>query len=143
MMLRTAAVILLCLLMSQVNALIITDAKCLPGYDWVSSGAHFSMLVPTILSSDVQFQISKSLRCRSRAWSSLCPQRTCVGLRVLSMITSFELTSKYLEYNLEPLAEGYIYSGPTVANTNACRCSSVYYSLLSACAYCQGQKYLP
>ncbi|KAJ6525641.1 hypothetical protein B0H19DRAFT_1198149 [Mycena capillaripes] len=30
-----------------------------------------------------------------------------------------------------------VYEGPTVAQANACGCSSVFYSLLSACADCQ------
>ncbi|KAJ7120500.1 hypothetical protein C8R43DRAFT_83106 [Mycena crocata] len=34
------------------------------------------------------------------------------------------------------------YAGPTVAQANACACSSVFYSLLSACADCQSGKVL-
>ncbi|KAJ7097753.1 hypothetical protein B0H15DRAFT_822516 [Mycena belliarum] len=34
------------------------------------------------------------------------------------------------------------YTGPTVAQANACACSSVFYSLLSACADCQSGKVL-
>jgi hypothetical protein len=43
---------------------------------------------------------------------------------------------------LDPLQPGYVYLGPTQPDANSCRCSSVYYSLLSACAYCQNQTYL-
>jgi len=46
------------------------------------------------------------------------------------------------EFNLNPLKPGYVYLGPIVANADICRCSSVYYSLLSACAYCQDRNYL-
>jgi hypothetical protein len=46
------------------------------------------------------------------------------------------------QFNLSPLDVGYVYLGPSTANANTCRCSSVYYSLLSACAYCQGRNYL-
>lgn len=45
-------------------------------------------------------------------------------------------------FTLEALQPGYIYLGPTRAQVNACRCSSVYYSLLSACAECQGNTHL-
>ncbi|KAH6918420.1 hypothetical protein BKA70DRAFT_1247150 [Coprinopsis sp. MPI-PUGE-AT-0042] len=45
-------------------------------------------------------------------------------------------------FTLEPLEPGFIYLGPTRTNVNACRCSSVYYSMLSACAECQGNDYL-
>ena len=48
---------------------------------------------------------------------------------------------KYLAFNLSPLIAGYTYTGPTVDQQNSCRCSSVYYSLLSGCAYCQGRNY--
>ncbi|EDR14361.1 uncharacterized protein LACBIDRAFT_306125 [Laccaria bicolor S238N-H82] len=46
------------------------------------------------------------------------------------------------EFTLSPLAPDYVYLGPSVANANSCRCSSVYYSLLSACANCQGRNFL-
>jgi len=43
---------------------------------------------------------------------------------------------------LEPLDPGYVYVGPTQATANSCRCSSVYYSLVSACGYCQGRSFI-
>jgi len=46
------------------------------------------------------------------------------------------------DFNLDPLDPGFVYAGPTQTNQNSCRCSSVYYSLLSACAYCQGRSYV-
>jgi hypothetical protein len=45
-------------------------------------------------------------------------------------------------FTLAPLLPGYVYLGPTQLAANSCRCSTVYYSLLSACAYCQNQTYL-
>jgi len=45
-------------------------------------------------------------------------------------------------FTLDPLLPGYVYLGPTRLAANSCRCSTVYYSLLSACAYCQNQTYL-
>jgi len=41
-----------------------------------------------------------------------------------------------------PLASGLVYLGPTLGYGNGCRCSSVFYSLLSACALCQSDDYL-
>ena len=129
------AVLLLCFLPLQVNG-ITTDANCLAGYEWVRSASPFSIITYNF-SSDVQFDRPKSLRRRSGACSSLCGW-WCV---CQSYPCSF-LTAKYLEFNLEPLDFGYVYSGPTQANQNSCRCSSVYYSLLSACGFCQGRNYL-
>lgn len=45
-------------------------------------------------------------------------------------------------FTLAPLQPGFVYLGPTALTANSCRCSTVYYSLLSACAYCQNQTYL-
>ncbi|KAK0503356.1 hypothetical protein EDD18DRAFT_629736 [Armillaria luteobubalina] len=44
-------------------------------------------------------------------------------------------------FTITPLSEGRLYSGPTLEQANACRCSSVFYSLVSACALCQGNSY--
>jgi len=45
------------------------------------------------------------------------------------------------EYSVEPLLPGNLYLGPTRFDGNSCLCSTVFYSLLSACAYCQGHSY--
>ncbi|KAJ7709711.1 hypothetical protein B0H17DRAFT_234229 [Mycena rosella] len=44
--------------------------------------------------------------------------------------------------NIPALKPGELYIGPTQQESNACRCSSVFYSLLSACAICQSREYL-
>ncbi|KAK7020458.1 hypothetical protein R3P38DRAFT_1214265 [Favolaschia claudopus] len=41
------------------------------------------------------------------------------------------------------LPDGSFYNGPTVAQANSCGCSSVFYSLLSACAACQSRNFQP
>ncbi|KAF8969854.1 hypothetical protein BDZ97DRAFT_1792997 [Flammula alnicola] len=46
------------------------------------------------------------------------------------------------DFTLAPLQPGFVYLGPNVANANSCRCSSVYYSLLSACAACQDRSFI-
>ncbi|KAF8798153.1 hypothetical protein BYT27DRAFT_7203861 [Phlegmacium glaucopus] len=45
-------------------------------------------------------------------------------------------------YTLSPLQPGFLYLGPTLEQANSCQCSSVYYSVLSACAVCQNQTFL-
>ncbi|KAF9527007.1 hypothetical protein CPB83DRAFT_856976 [Crepidotus variabilis] len=45
-------------------------------------------------------------------------------------------------FTLAPLDQGFVYLGPSAANANSCRCSSVYYSLLSACANCQARNFI-
>lgn len=46
------------------------------------------------------------------------------------------------DFTLAPLAPGFVYLGPPPENANSCRCSSVYYSLLSACAVCQDRDFI-
>jgi len=45
-------------------------------------------------------------------------------------------------FSLNPLQQGFLYLGPTQVNANSCRCSTVFYSVLSACAVCQNETYL-
>lgn len=46
------------------------------------------------------------------------------------------------DFTLVDLEEGFVYLGPTAAAATPCRCSSVYYSMLSACATCQGEDFV-
>src|SRR5258708_2052931 len=41
-------------------------------------------------------------------------------------------------YQVYPLSPGYYYRGPSLGYGDGCLCSSVYYSMQSACATCQG-----
>ena len=41
-----------------------------------------------------------------------------------------------------PLPSGYHYNGPLVSTATPCKCSTVYYSVISACATCQDGQYL-
>ncbi|KAF9459032.1 hypothetical protein BDZ94DRAFT_1062974 [Collybia nuda] len=45
-------------------------------------------------------------------------------------------------FNIPPLPPNQVYLGPLKETTNDCRCSSVFYSLLSMCAFCQRRNYL-
>lgn len=44
-------------------------------------------------------------------------------------------------YTVVPLEIGQIYDGPWKGSDTPCLCSSVYYSLLSTCAFCQSRSY--
>lgn len=44
---------------------------------------------------------------------------------------------------LPQLPPGYYYVGPTVQSRNECSCSTVYFSMLSACAVCQSRETIP
>ena len=106
---------------------------------FVPSSIDIMRSSPSFL-QDVQYHRSKSLWCCGRAcfglrwWTYVCESNLC-GLCRLTW-------RKTLEFNLAPIDAGYVYLGPSTTNQNACRCSSVYYSLLCACSHCQGRDYL-
>jgi hypothetical protein len=56
-------------------------------------------------------------------------------------VAAYMLATCYAQsYTLAPLPSGYAYGGPTHDYSNKCECSTVGYSLVSACVECQGQK---
>jgi len=140
-MLRIVAAIFLCFLPLHVNGLITTDAKCLSGYDWVRFACHFSILGIYYF---LHFSRSaQSARVLVTLQQSL-PRSVlvAVGFRPYSSVGGIRIDHANVVFNLVPLRSGNVYSGPSLTTANACRCSSVYYSLLSACAHCQGRGYL-
>ncbi|GJJ09297.1 hypothetical protein Clacol_003519 [Clathrus columnatus] len=46
-------------------------------------------------------------------------------------------------FNLPALPVNKIYDGPTQGTSNTCQCSSVTYSVVQACAACQGRSFAP
>jgi hypothetical protein len=49
----------------------------------------------------------------------------------------------FAAFTISPLQQGYSYFGPSgVDDSNLCKCSTVGYSLLSACGGCQGQTWV-
>ena len=103
---------------------------------------HFNLNFSNLCFSDIQLDRPKSMRHRSRTCISLFSGWTLVCW-FHPFLTVVRTNAQNIEFNLEPLpSSDYEYIGPTVDNVNSCRCSSVYYSLLSACAYCQGRNYL-
>ncbi|TFK42438.1 hypothetical protein BDQ12DRAFT_274708 [Crucibulum laeve] len=45
-------------------------------------------------------------------------------------------------FNITQLQTGFVYIGPSLNNANECVCSTVFYSMLSACAACQEKNWL-
>lgn len=64
-------------------------------------------------------------------------QNPCAVSIGLAAICSSDVT------NLPAVAPGLFYLGPNTTQVTPCRCSSVFYSTLSACAACQGAEFLP
>jgi hypothetical protein len=69
----------------------------------------------------------------------------CNGGRKLSSLLhrSFGSTADFFfaEYSIDPLAINYHYAGPIGSEANICQCSTVTYSLVSACGDCQNRTY--
>lgn len=47
-----------------------------------------------------------------------------------------------LEFDVSFLGSEHFYAAPSGAEVNQCQCSTVYYNLISACAYCQNSTFL-
>ncbi|KAF8077809.1 hypothetical protein FPV67DRAFT_1684714 [Lyophyllum atratum] len=88
-----------------------TDATCLPFYAWTNNSR-------------------KQSPCQ-------------VAATLLAACGSFEVNTVChgTAYNVAALPVESHYTGPSLAAANACQCSTVVYSLMSACGACQGRKY--
>lgn len=88
----------------------------------------------------VQLYLPKSLPSRRihavhvfRGWS--------VGVFIFLLWTAFVISSHHFSaFDVGSLPSGYVYTGPDGSDNNdTCKCNTVTYSLLSACAACQGE----
>ncbi|KAF8736919.1 hypothetical protein AX14_013736 [Amanita brunnescens Koide BX004] len=58
------------------------------------------------------------------------------------VVEDLATTCDFNGFKLQPLTSGSSYPGPTLGQDNSCHCTSVYYSLISACAACQGERWI-
>ncbi|KAG1891137.1 hypothetical protein F4604DRAFT_1913950 [Suillus subluteus] len=102
---------------------------------------------------------------QAKAWSlvvvlaaALVPRGAFAQMSTVTCLSSFGwmnnslgqdpcLVAAYLQSaceatTIDPLPPGYIYAAPSAALANPCACSTVTYSMLSACADCQNATYL-
>jgi len=54
-------------------------------------------------------------------------------------VVTKSLNGNFLGLQIGPLPPDHFYSSPTGANATSCRCSSVYYSVIAACGFCQNR----
>ena len=138
-MLGAAAFVVFGLLPAYVaGQLMSTDAKCLSGYEWVcfilqitDFVTHFQQTFNTQNQSPCDVAASLAAVCAPNGRES-CLFYT---LHIISV-------NLHAEFDLVPLPPGYVYTGPPREFATPCRCSSVYYSMLSACGYCQFRNFL-
>lgn len=57
-------------------------------------------------------------------------------------MTDWSVVILYIEFDVSALSFGHFYAAPTNSQSNECQCNTVYYNLISACAYCQNGTYL-
>ena len=74
-------------------------------------------------------------------WQQLLGESVLMAVSLVAVNFLHRLT-QCSDFTLAPLETGNVYLGPDPLSANSCRCNTVYYSLLSACAYCQNGIYL-
>ena len=120
----------------------IISPSCESTWAWVCILSFLSSDLMTFSSS--HSILSTKIRVRS--------QRTCLGhamravcrlLVCLPCLGELHLLVSFVAFTILPLQPGYSYFGPSsVDDSNLCKCSTVGYSLLSACGGCQGQTWV-
>jgi hypothetical protein len=60
------------------------------------------------------------------------------GQSSFSRIASLAISSPRTEFHIPALPQGRAYNGPAYGDSTLCKCSTIVYSLLSACDACQG-----
>ena len=113
------------------------------GFDWVSSFRllHFISSDRLWFSCDEWQAINSKSQtpCLVAAYlESACGERTFS----LQFFSSEYRITLYLATNIPEVPLGNHYLGPTASEANLCRCSSVTYSAISACAGCQNRAYV-
>ena len=138
-MLGVAAFVVFGLLPAYVaGQLMTTDAKCLSGYEWVCFILQITDFV-------THFQQTFNTQNQSPCDVAASLAAVCApGGRESCLFYTLHIISVNLHagFNLDPLPSGYVYSGPLREFATPCRCSTVYYSMLSACGYCQFRNFL-
>jgi hypothetical protein len=100
-----------------------------------------TMLVYAILTSRSGIQLSEA-----DSLSGVCPApKSLFWAFVLCVYGVYPVVSHYIALiaavSVDAIPVGTHYLGPTFADATPCRCSTVTYSLLSACAGCQNRDF--
>jgi hypothetical protein len=116
-----------------------TNATCSPSFAWVSPGwfPFRCILSHGVLQADNSKGQSPCLVAAYLA--SVCDDGCTQFALKAEAVASRNFTVFLVPALPNELSS---YQGPTVAQANQCGCSSVFYSLLSACAECQSGKIL-
>lgn len=111
-----------------------SNATCLSGFEWVCAVAHLFLRIkfdsgPGL---DVQLERTKSLLDHSVSglpvfWGYV--SKSCFQISRISTV--------FPDVHIDPLPPGAAYNFNSIS---ICACSSVFYSMLQACATCQGGK---
>ena len=123
-----------------------TNATCGLGYDWVCLSTPFFILFPAHL---IAFPPPRCPILLVRAHVSYPPTFSSLALHQQVCCSLFEAANTYwphVDSWVYPLSAGYHYNTPIDNSLSAtpCRCNTVLYSTIQACATCQGQEnYIP
>jgi hypothetical protein len=125
----------------------ISAPNCVLTWEWVSmSSFTHCMLWP--LPGLTAFLFSHSIlsaKMRAQSQRSLC-QRVMRAVSLFARLVLSCVGEPYFPLSVfivDPLRPGYSYTGPSgIDDSDLCKCSTVGYSLISACAGCQGEDWI-
>jgi hypothetical protein len=117
---------------------IFTNATCQSSYSWVTFWRRSRRLVmPDCVGPDVELQRPESMP----YWR--IPGRTMQQRKLINPLLTTLASTDHLHtkaFHVDSLPPGDSYEPPGQGGgANSCTCSTVTYSLISACAICQGQ----
>ncbi|KIJ53651.1 hypothetical protein M422DRAFT_25476 [Sphaerobolus stellatus SS14] len=96
------------------------------------------LIVALLPSYGVNGQASSPIKCTTDKWTL-----NSEGLTPCLVASSLQAPCGGGKWNIDPLPNNtIIYSGPKAGESNPCSCSTVVYSLVSACAACQGDGFI-
>ena len=114
--------------------------SCLPGFEWVRRQLERKLYLFFFWFG--YYRRSILWTNHHALWQQLLGEPVLMAVSLTAVNFLHRLTQCSSAFTLAPLEPGFVYLGPTIISANSCRCSTVYYSLLSACAYCQNGAYL-
>jgi hypothetical protein len=133
--------------------------NCTTGWDWVSNSFFFFCKICSVLdvpisdqTSPVYYQPTKSHTTAYIKTLALFLHTSRVsalaGVSLSDLSTFFcypfrSCTYPNTVFEIDPLPQGRHYTGPDSGQGTPCQCNTVVYSLVSACAGCQGGQWIP
>ena len=125
-----------------------TNATCLPGFEWVRALYRLNtsqLSLTRCLSKLVDVQLKRTVPLFDHG----IPQHTvsgescrCDELLAFGLGNS-RLSDGFADAYVYSLPTGFHYRPPIPSTATACQCNTIFYSVIQACAVCQGDPIVP